>query len=40
MSQDYGIQGDQVIKVTNSSGPNWANFTLAQEDSKFQLSSM
>jgi hypothetical protein len=22
MSQDYGIQGDQVIKVTNNSGPN------------------
>jgi hypothetical protein len=40
MSQDYGIQGDQVIKVTNNSGPNWASFTLAQEDSKFLLSSM
>ncbi len=40
MSQDYGIQGDQVIKVTNNSGPNWASFTLAHEDSKFPLSSM
>jgi hypothetical protein len=29
-----------VIKVTNNSGPTWASFTLAQEDSKFPLSSM